>query len=544
MAGGYLGQVEDFRELADAAVDALLAAQPEEATALGDHRFDHQLAERDLGLQEALAGRLADWGRRVANLERPGLDQQAQVDLEILGAELERAAFSLRELREPAWNPLVYNPGDALYPLLTRDTQPIGDRLRAIRSRLELVPGLVALGMRQLENPPAIHVKTALEQHGGAAQLMTDEVSRLAAGWDDVPGRSGLAAAQVRAADAWQRFGVFLDDLQQRAAGEYRLGPEGFSKKLRLTLQSDLSPAQISERAQTELFQVRGELDRRACALLGEREGAEGAAERALDRIAAERPDNATVIAECERILAAAARTVRASGLIQLPDDSYEIEVMPEFRRGVAGAYCDPAGPFEEGAKTKIAIAPAPSDWTPQRVESFYREYNLTALAELMAHEGVPGHMLQLAWARRFAGPSKVRQALWSGPFVEGWACHAERIMAELGFGGEAFRLVQLKVRLRFTLNAIIDAGVHAEAMDEGEALQLMTRVGLQEQEEAAAKWRRACLTSCQLSTYFVGYAELDDLFREAGEISSYDPYLAQGSPPPRLLRRLVPERQ
>ena len=44
-----------------------------------------------------------------------------------------------------------------------------------------------------------------------------------------------------------------------------------------------------------------------------------------------------------------------------------------------------------------------------------------------------------------------------SGSFIEGWAVHAERLMAEAGFGGRAVRLQQLKMQLRMTINAILD---------------------------------------------------------------------------------------
>ena len=78
--------------------------------------------------------------------------------------------------------------------------------------------------------------------------------------------------------------------------------------------------------------------------------------------------------------------------------------------------------------------------------------------------------------------------------------------MAELGFGGLPVRLQQLKMQLRMTINAILDQLVHCEDLTEAEAMALMTGRGFQEEGEAAGKWRRALLTSTQLSTYFVGY--------------------------------------
>ena len=64
-------------------------------------------------------------------------------------------------------------------------------------------------------------------------------------------------------------------------------------------------------------------------------------------------------------------------------------------------------------------------------------------------------------------------------------------------------------MQLRMTINAILDARVHAHGMTEDEAMRLMMERGHQEEGEAAGKWRRALLTSGQLSTYYVGYVEV-----------------------------------
>jgi uncharacterized protein (DUF885 family) len=210
---------------------------------------------------------------------------------------------------------------------------------------------------------------------------------------------------------------------------------------------------------------------------------------------------------------------------------------MPEVRRGIAVAYCDAPGALEEGGTTRFAISPTPAGWSAERVASFYREYNTAMVRDLTVHEAMPGHVLQLALARRYRGATPVRQVLTSGSFIEGWAVHAEEIMARLGYGGVPVRLQQLKMQLRTTINAMLDAGVHAGGMSEAEALALMTGRGFQEEGEAVGKWRRALLTSGQLSTYFVGYLELAPTL--AGR-TRYDEVLAHGSPPPRHLPALL----
>jgi uncharacterized protein (DUF885 family) len=171
---------------------------------------------------------------------------------------------------------------------------------------------------------------------------------------------------------------------------------------------------------------------------------------------------------------------------------------------------------------------------------------------DLMVHEAMPGHYLQLQHSRRFSGSdTAIRAALRSGAFTEGWAVYAERVMAEQGYPGEgdprAVRMQQLKMQLRMTLNAILDARIHAHGMTEAEAMALMADRGYQEEGEAAGKWRRAQLTSAQLSTYYVGYCEISDLAADLRaahpgltDQQLHDRMLAHGSPPVRLLRTLI----
>jgi hypothetical protein len=85
---------------------------------------------------------------------------------------------------------------------------------------------------------------------------------------------------------------------------------------------------------------------------------------------------------------------------------------------------------------------------------------------------------------------------------------------------------------------------VHCADLPEAEALAMMTGRGFQEIGEAAGKWRRALLTSTQLSTYFVGYTEVASIAaaRPFGATPKawHDAMLAHGSPPPRHLRGLL----
>jgi uncharacterized protein (DUF885 family) len=160
----------------------------------------------------------------------------------------------------------------------------------------------------------------------------------------------------------------------------------------------------------------------------------------------------------------------------------------------------------------------------------------------------MPGHYLQLAHSNAFQAPTMTRAIFYSGPFVEGWAVYAEQLMTEHGYGGPEVKMQQLKMLTRAILNAILDQKVHTAGMTEQQAMDLMRNEGFQEEGEAAGKWRRACLTSTQLSTYFVGNTEVNDI-RQAYEAQHgpitdwaglHDRMLSFGSPPAKYIKRMM----
>jgi uncharacterized protein (DUF885 family) len=495
--------------------------------------------------------------------------------------------FELDELAEHTWNPLLANPGRAIYQLLARDFAPLPDRLASVAGRLDEVPAVLAEARRQLGAMPRVHLETAIGQFDGTIALVDQEISAALAAAPSC--RPRLAEVRPAALEALAEHRAWLSArLGSAAPGpdgdrDPRIGPERFARKLSLTLSAAADADAILARAQDDLDLVSEQIASLAASMAGPSTGgaatagaaaggaatagaaAGGAAtagaatadpsvvRQVLDRLAEDVPDDATILGFCRDALAAQIDFVTDRRLVSVYDDPVEVIPMPEIDRGVAVAYCDSPGPLEPAPlPTFIAVSPTPADWTPQRVASFYREYNRHMVHNLMVHEAMPGHYLQLQHSRRFTGShTAIRAALRSGSFVEGWAVYAERIMAEQGYRGEgdprAVRMQQLKMQLRTIINAILDARIHGHGMTEAEAMALMTERGHQEEGEAAGKWRRALLTSAQLSTYYVGYTEVSDL---AGDLRAAEPgladrevhdrMLAHGSPPARLLRTLV----
>lgn len=551
-------QDAEFVQLASSYIEDYLERYPEYATALGDHRHDSRLNDYTAdGVADSVA-----WNRSyLAELEQ--LDPQQlsvgnAVDLEILTNEIRYSIWAAEELREHTWNPMRYGAGNALYSLLAREFAPLGERLASFRDRLEALPAVFEAARDNLRNPPRIHTETAIRQNDGAIALVRDDLETILAAAPELA--EPLAAPRARAVAVMEAHGDWLrEHLLPRADGEFRIGADRFRTKLAFTLHSDLSMEEILERAQRRLGELQDALHETALSLYGDAAARTGTAAPAepsavirtvLDSLADEHPTDRSIVDDAQQALEELTTFTRERNLVSVPDEPLQIIIMPEFRRGVSTAYCDSPGPLETGGETFYAISPTPESWTPQRKLSFYREYNDYMLQTLTAHEAIPGHYLQIAHSNRLPAPTDVRSIFSSGTFVEGWAVYSEQLLAEHGYGGAKFRMQQLKMQTRAVINAILDQGIHAGTMTEDEAMDLMLREGFQEEGEAAGKWIRAQLTSAQLSTYFVGISEHEDLRRAWQERHGasadplahgyHDKVLSFGSPPAKFVRRLM----
>jgi len=548
-------QDDAFQKIAHEYIEQYLRANPEDATELGDHRFDGQLTDYS---SEARAKELAtqkEFRDKLSAIGGSQLTGANNIDFRILKENIDYQIFRADELKEPDWNPLVYmqSLANSLYLLVARDFASPEQRIPNLRQRLEGIPGVIAQAKANLQHPPRVHTETAIEQTQGAINLVREGLAPLV---DRAPQmKNELAPLQEKTVAALDDYKKWLqNDLLPRSDGNFRLGAEKFRKKLHFALASDLSMEEIMKRAQADLKQTQTAIYETALPLYKKyfpNADAKAPTDKykvtaaVLDKLAEQHPDDATIVDYAKDVVTEATDFVKSHRLVTVPNTPLDVIAMPEFKRGVAIAYCESPGPLEKSGRTFFAVSPTPKDWSKERKESFFREYNNY---DLTVHEAMPGHYLQLAHANEFSAPTLVRAIFRSGTFIEGWAVYCEQMMAEQGYGGPEVKMQQLKMRLRAIANAILDQSIHAGNMTEKEAMDLMIKETFQQEGEAVAKWKRARLTSAQLSTYFVGATEHLDLRaaeeKKLGndfELKKYnDQVISYGSPPVKYVKELM----
>ena len=552
-------QDAEFQKTAREYIDGLLQTYPENATELGDHRFDGQLTDysgearaKELARAKQFRERLRQFSD-ISKLTGPN-----QVDVRILKDNIDSEIFDLEELKEAEWNPLVYNQSlaNGLYLLVARDFAPAEQRVPNLRKRMETIPKVIEQAKKNLQHAPRVHTETAIEQTQGAISLVREGLAPLL---EQAPQmKKEIAPLQEKTAKVLEDYKKWLEkDLLPRSDGDFRIGADRFRKKLRFALASDMSMEEVMKRAQADLQQTQTAIYETALPLYKKYfpkadkaafDDKKKVTQVVLDKLSEEHSDDNTIVGYCQRVVNEATDFVKSHNLVTVPDKPLDVIVMPEFKRGIAIAYCDPVGPLEKSGKTFFAVSPTPSNWSKERKESFFREYNNYMVRDLTVHEAMPGHYLQLAHANEFKAPTLVRAVFWSGTFVEGWAVYTEQMMAEAGYGGPEVKIQQLKMRLRAICNAILDQSIHAGNMSEQQAMELMMKEAYQQEGEAVAKWKRARLTSSQLSTYFVGVSEHLELREKAKakagasfNLKKYnDHVISYGSPPVKYVRELM----
>ncbi len=248
-----------FEELANGFFEGFLPLNPEWATGLGDHRFDHLLSDYSIeGIEKEKQFYIA-YIDSMTQIDPRRLNETNRIDYDILLNELRYNLFSLDTLRAYEWNPLMYNPAGSIYSLIARDFAPLTDRMKNVIKRLEAIPVRIEQAKANLGTPPKIHTETTIRQIQGAISLIRDDLNEHL---DQLPElKDEFEPARNAAIRALEDYGQWLEkDVLPRADGAFRLGDENYRVKLRYTLHSDQPREEILRRAEEDLVKTQDEI--------------------------------------------------------------------------------------------------------------------------------------------------------------------------------------------------------------------------------------------------------------------------------------------
>src|SRR5436309_4311178 len=220
-------QDEAFQKIAGDYVEQYLRANPEQATDLGDHRFDGELTDYSAEAQAKDLATQKEFREKLTAIDGSQLTGANGVDFRILKENIDYQIFRAEDLKEPDWNPLVYmqSLANSLYLLVARDFAPAEKRIPNLRQRMEKIPRMISQAKANLQHPPRIHTETAIEQTQGAINLVRQGLAPLLGQAPQM--KNELASLQEKTAAALEDYKKWLqNDVLPRSDGNFRLGAE------------------------------------------------------------------------------------------------------------------------------------------------------------------------------------------------------------------------------------------------------------------------------------------------------------------------------
>jgi hypothetical protein len=516
-------------------LDLVFEQFPTAATVFGRHEHDARLEDLSVEGLDGFARRLGELRDRVTAV-RPG-DPEEAVDRDALAAAISDALLS-EELERP-WRRNPFEAATAvpasILLLIAREFAPLEERLAAATARLEAAPAFLERARRLLDEPcPALWRQMAVAAAGGGAEFLAGTLGPLAAG-TALAGRVETAAAA--AAQALRDFAAWLRD--EHAArfptdAPFAIGEAAQARKLREAHCFTTTPAEFVRLGEAQIAEVTAALTEQA-AKLGSRDWA-----ATLDQLKGDHPDAGGLLAAYRRELERLESFVFREDLATNPEAAARVEPTPEFLRPVMGfaAYL-PAGPFDQWQQGYFWVTPPPD-------EAGLRDHANATIPAVAAHEGYPGHHLQMTSVNRLS--SVTRRAVRSPVMIEGWGLYTEQLMADVGYYDDAARLAQLAMRLLRALRIVLDMELQAGTLGYEAAVARAVSVAHLEESTARSEVARYTMTPTQPFSYLVGALELERLraatqarLGEAFRLRPFhDRVLSYGHMPPVLVTRAV----
>ncbi len=552
-------QDKAFDSQANQFLGALWRIDPETAISVGKYDTAAQLTVPDQAFRDQQLAFIDEWLEKFGKIDARQLSPKQRSDLGLLQNKLNSDRWYLTTFREWEWNPALYNIASPIDFVLNTEYAARPQRLRTLLRRIASVPAYYEAARNNIKNPTREHVKLAIDQAPGVLAVLADldkqaQDSILNANEKNLYAqRIAAAKVAVEAYVAW--LGELDKSLAVSGGRSFRIGKELYEAKFGYDIQSGSNAEQTYQKALAAREQLLSNMDRISDDLwpkyLADKAKPSDRFAKIgmmIDTLSSRHVAREEFFPEIRRQIPVLQDWVVKNDLLTLdPNKPLVVRETPAYQRGVAGASIEAPGPYRPQDRTYYNVTPL-DDATPEQAESTLREYNHWILQILNMHEAIPGHYAQLVYANK--SPSIVKSIFGNGAMVEGWAVYSERMMLESGYGNNEpeMWLMYSKWNLRSVTNTILDYSVHVQGMTEPEAIDLLTRQAFQTAAEAKEKWRRAQLTSVQLTSYFSGYSEIMELReqRRAALGSKFslkdfhEDFLSYGSAPVRVIKELM----
>ncbi len=494
-----------FSELTDEFLAEEFANSPTMASGLGLTEYDDKLDDLSEAAFERRRASSAGWRDRFRQLDGAELNFDEGIDRDLIVAGLtERAIYD--EWQVWRRHPDTYlNPAmRGVFSLFLHRLRPEADLVQAAASRLRQAPANVEAGRANLrpELVPQLLLDRAVNQARAGARYARE----LLPAQVDPSFRDDLAAAGAVAADAFESFATFLEEMRPNASGDWKFGEERYDAVLRDAELLGFTTRSLRDRGREEYERLKQELTRCARDLRGTDDWHAVLTELSADHPAT--PEDMRI--GYETATGTARQFLVDRQLVSFPPgEECTVEPSPPFQRPViaVASYQSPPS-FSESMHGHFFVPFPPDGASDEEIDKRLESNCYPGIPSTSVHEAYPGHHWHLVMAK--LNPSRVRQVFGTSYFAEGWGLYAERMMREQGFFTDrAQEMFQYEATIFRAARIVVDTSLHMGEMTYDEAVEFMMASTNMTEPTARAEVTRYCAWPTQASSYLTGCLEI-----------------------------------
>ncbi|MFL6595690.1 MAG: DUF885 domain-containing protein, partial [Chthoniobacterales bacterium] len=464
--------------LFDEFYEARLKNSPEQATSIGDYRYNALLSQASL---EEIARQHAesdDFLKRLKAIPTDGMDEKDLLSHRLLERQLERedVSYDLKNQEMPVNQQRGVHTGLADLPLSVpldsvQHYQDYISRLHQIPRVLDQTTEVLRQGMKDGLMPPKLLLEKLPGQCEGIVSanpfllptkkfppdISEDDQKRLTEEMTKV--------INDEVFPAYKKFAEFLrTEYAPKGRSEISVeslpdGKRRYAEAVKFMTTTNIPPAEVHEIGLKEVERITAEMTK-----LAKEQGHKDLASfrEAINNDQKWKPQSEQQIVDDFKkyIDQMQPKLPELFGL--LPKSPVTVEPIPEFAKAEATHYVGGTPDGKRPGRVVVAV------YDPTK-------RSLVNDEAVAYHEGVPGHHMQISIAQTLQDVPKFRLRGFYSAYSEGWALYAEELGKEVGFykdpisdygrlNSELFRAVRL----------VVDTGIHDKGWSRDKVIEFM----------------------------------------------------------------------
>ncbi len=480
-----------FSKLVDELLDDYFQRNPTTATYLGIHTYDDKLEDLSRAGIDAQTAALRAFRDKVSAIDPKTPVVPNRLDREQLILALDSQLLTNLTIRPWAINPDTYSSGvtQSAYIMVKRSFAPPEERLKSLVAREKLMVKNLQEARTNLENPPEILTRIAIEQVDGNREFFVTSVPEAFKSVKDTALLAEFGNANKAVITALADYKTFLQkELLPKSKGNFALGGTILARKFATDEMVDVPLDRLLQIARADLARNQAQFKELAARLAPGKPLA-----ALLATLTADHPPASKLLETTQNTLDSIRQFIETKKLLTLPPHApARVQETPPFMRAVTSASMDTPGPFETKATEAYYNMTLPDPaWPKPQIESFMRQWYYPMISNVSVHEVYPGHYVQFLYAPQF--PSKVRKVFGAASNAEGWAHYCEQMMLDEGFHNDDphYRLAQLQDALLRDVRFIAGIQMHSQGMTVADAQKLFETEAFQPPPVALSEAKR-----------------------------------------------------